>query len=77
MSRGLQRFAALAVAAVASAVLVGASAQAGEPSNQGGRPGKPGSATSCRIVPQQDNASQVQCTATPGRPGAPGKAVDY
>jgi hypothetical protein len=76
MIRGLSRFAALAAAVAASAVLVGASAQAGEPSNQGGRPGEPGSA-SCRIVPQQDDASQVLCTAIPGKPGAPGKAVDY
>lgn len=43
---------------------------------EGGAPGEGGSATIyCRTsVPAQDDASQVQCTATPGSPGG---AIDY
>jgi hypothetical protein len=43
---------------------------------EGGAPGEGGSATIyCRTsVPAQDDASQVQCTATPGSPGG---ALDY
>ena len=43
---------------------------------EGGAPGEGSSATIyCRTsVPPLDNASHVQCTATPGRPGG---AVDY
>jgi hypothetical protein len=43
---------------------------------EGGVPGEGGSATiHCRTsVPPQNDASQVQCTATPGSPGA---AIDY
>jgi hypothetical protein len=79
MIRGLPRFAALAAAAAASAALVGGAAQADEPVNRDGEPGKRGTATAyCEpSVPLQDDVSQVSCTATPGRPGAPGKAVDY
>jgi hypothetical protein len=41
----------------------------------GGAPGEGGSATIyCRTVPPQDDASQVQCTATSGSPGG---ANDY
>jgi hypothetical protein len=78
MIRGLLRFAALAGAAAASAALIGGAAHAGEPSNQGGPPGEGGSATSyCSpSEPAQDDAGQVLCTATPGKPGAPGPAVD-
>jgi hypothetical protein len=74
MIRGLPRFAALAAAAAASAALIGGAAQAGEPSNQGGPPGDGGSATSyCwSSEPAQDDDG---CTATPGKPGAPGPAV--
>jgi hypothetical protein len=77
---------ALAVAAAASALLIGGAAQAGEPQagepqageplNQDGPPGKPGSATNhCRTVPPQDDAGMTQCTARPGMPGAPGPAT--
>jgi hypothetical protein len=79
MIRGVPRLAALAVAAAASATLMWGVALADEPVNRGGAPGKPGSATSyCRTsVPPQDDASQVLCKTTPGRPGEPGPAVDY
>jgi len=76
MIRGLPRLAALAAAAAASAALIGGAAQAGEPSNQSGPPGEGGSATSyCWSEPPQNDASQVQCTATPGKHGAPGAVV--
>jgi hypothetical protein len=44
--------------------------------DEGGAPGEGGSATiHCRTsVPPQGDASQVQCTATPGGPGG---AIDY
>jgi hypothetical protein len=79
MIRGLPRFVALAAAAAASAALIGGVAQAGEPSNQGGPPGEGGSATNhCwTSVPPQDDAGQVHCTATPGRSGEPGLAVQH
>jgi hypothetical protein len=61
MIRGLPRFAA----------------QADEPVNRDGEPGEGGTGTVyCPpSVPPEDDASRVFCTATPGRPGAPGKAV--
>jgi len=79
MIQGLPRFVALAVAAAASAALIGGVAQADEPVYRGGEQGKPGTATVywtlyCRTSgPPQDNVSQVLCTATPGRPGVPGR----
>jgi hypothetical protein len=80
MVRGLPRFAALAAAAAASAALIGGTAHADDVVNQGGKPGKGGSATVyCRIwAPSEDDASRrrvQQCIAVPGRPGAPGKAI--
>lgn len=74
MIRDVPRLAALAAAA---AMLIGGAAQAGEPSNQDGPPGKPGSATNhCRTMPPQDDAGLTQCTAHPGMPGAPGPATE-
>jgi hypothetical protein len=76
MTRKAPRLAALAVAAAASAILIGGAAQAGEPLNQNGPPGKPGSATNhCRTVPLQDDDGSTRCTARPGMPGAPGPAA--
>ena len=76
MIRGLPRFAAMAAA---SAALIGGTAHADEPSNQGGPPGEAGSATiyCWTSEPPQGDASRVVCTATPGKPGAPGPAVAY
>jgi hypothetical protein len=77
MTRDAPRRAALAVLAAASVLLVGGAAQAGEPSNQDGPPGEPGSATNhCRTVPQQEDDGLTGCTARPGMPGAPGPATE-
>jgi hypothetical protein len=76
MTRTAPRLAALAVAAAASALLIGGTAQAGEPLNQDGPPGEPGSATNhCRTVPPRDDDGSTHCTARPGMPGAPGPAT--
>ncbi len=69
----------MAAAAAASAALIGGTAHADDPSNQGGPPGEDGSATiyCWTSEPPQDDASQLACTATPERSGAPGRAVTY
>ncbi|MGH3589146.1 MAG: hypothetical protein ACRDQ0_22790 [Pseudonocardia sp.] len=78
MNQTMSRVAAAAGAAVASVVLFGGAAQAGEPKNQDGPDGPPGTAiTVCRDAPPpEDNV--LQCRAWGGAPGAGGQATaDY
>jgi hypothetical protein len=67
----------MVAAAAASAALFGGTAQADEPVNRGGEPGKPGTASNvCRssMPPQGDPTSFCVAKA---EPGVPGPAVAY
>ena len=58
---------------------IGSAQAGGEHGNNVGSPDRDGQSVTCYAYGfSRDGASiWLRCTATPGRPGAPGKAVDY
>ncbi|GAA0938495.1 hypothetical protein GCM10009559_32260 [Pseudonocardia zijingensis] len=66
------------VTAAAAVALFGGAAQAGDPKNQDGPPGRPGTGTAtCRWLPPTEDHFILQCTATGGQGGAGGASTDY
>jgi hypothetical protein len=77
MIQNMSRIAAVAAVSVVSVVLFGGAAQAGDPKNQDGPDGRPGTAIAiCRGAPPPGDGVH-QCTARGGEPGAGGQAVEY
>jgi hypothetical protein len=78
VKRHVSRIAVAAAAVAVSAPLFAGAAQAGEPKNQDGPPGPPGSATAtCRWLPPTPEGVIIRCTSSPGAGGAGGAATQY